>query len=168
MCLSHRDDPMSVVPPSAAGMSYPVSHGVHERNMWQPPDGYTNVEGSILPHGYSVVLGAPAAMRYTASASPDRHMEAALLLGGDAGGARLDDAGDVLAARLVHLMKLAGTPSGLGELGFTLDDLDTLVQGDQSHYSCTISGFFLGYLIFPLFCQVPYAKREWFTLPPRR
>merc|ERR1711871_837004 len=98
--------------------------------LWKPPDGYTNATGgAILPHGYSVVLGAPAAMRYTASASPDRHLEAAALLGGDVAGARPEDAGDVLAARLVHLMKLAGTPSGLGELGFCLDDLETLVQG---------------------------------------
>lgn len=61
--------------------------------------------------------------------TPARHREAAALLGGDVAGAQPEDAGDVLAARLVHLMKLAGTPSGLGELGFCLDDLETLVQG---------------------------------------
>jgi len=111
------------------GMSYPVSHGVHQRNAWKPPDGYGNVQGAILPHGFAVILGAPAAMRYTASASPERHLEAAFLLGADVQGAQPEDAGEVLAGRVVELMKVAGTPSGLAELGFGMEDLETLVQG---------------------------------------
>ena len=54
------------------GMSYPVSGMV--KGYFAP--GYPS-EHAMVPHGYSVVLNAPSVFRFTASASPQRHLEAA-------------------------------------------------------------------------------------------
>jgi alcohol dehydrogenase class IV len=48
----------------------------------------------MVPHGISVVTSAPAAFRATASASPNRHLRAAELLGEDIRGARAERAED--------------------------------------------------------------------------
>ena len=106
------------------GMSYSVSGLVREFQ----PAGYP--EGApIVPHGMSVIVNAPALFRFTASSAPARHLEGAELLGGDVRGAAHDDAGDVLAARLVELMKTTDMPNGLSDLGYTDDDVDALTAG---------------------------------------
>src|SRR6478752_8146217 len=58
------------------GMSYPVSGNV---KSYRTP-GYTT-DHPLVPHGFSVILNAPAVFRYTASASPARHLQAAEALG---------------------------------------------------------------------------------------
>ena len=106
------------------GMSYPVSGMVRDYQ----PEGYA-VGHPIIPHGISVVLCAPAVFRFIASACPERHLEAARLMGVDVAGAALDDAGDILADALVSLMQKTGVPNGLGAVGYTEADVDRLVEG---------------------------------------
>ena len=106
------------------GMSYSVSGLVRDFQ----PAGYP--EGApIVPHGMSVIVNAPALFRFTAAAAPARHLEGAELLGGDVRGAVSGDAGEVIAARLVELMKLTDMPNGLSGLGYTDDDVDALTAG---------------------------------------
>jgi len=105
-------------------MSYAVSGLVRE---YRAPD-YPAGE-ALVPHGMSVVLNAPAVFRYTAPSCPERHLEAARLLGADVRDAGLDDAGEVLAARISELMRATGIPNGIGAVGYTSDDLDALADG---------------------------------------
>src|SRR6478609_11850615 len=78
------------------GMSYPVSG--HVKTYCTP--GYA-VDHSLVPHGVSVILNAPAVFRFTAAANPARHLQAAEALGADVSGAKEDDAGRILADRIV-------------------------------------------------------------------
>ena len=105
-------------------MSYPVS--ALARNYVAPgyPDDHT-----LVPHGMSVILTAPAIFRWTAEANPARHLEAARLLGADVRGAAPEDAGNLLADTLVDLMQQVAMPNGLNAVGITSDDLDDLVKG---------------------------------------
>jgi hydroxyacid-oxoacid transhydrogenase len=92
------------------------------------PDGYA-LDHPIIPHGMSVILCAPAVFRFTASANPERHLEAARLMGVDTAGAAAKDAGDLLAGAVVALMQKAGIPNGLGAVGYKAADVDKLVEG---------------------------------------
>jgi hydroxyacid-oxoacid transhydrogenase len=105
-------------------MSYPVS--ALARDYVAP--GYPN-DHTLVPHGMSVILTAPAIFRWTAEANPERHLEAARLLGADTSGAGPEDAGEVLAGALISLMKQVNMPNGLNAVGITTDDLDDLVRG---------------------------------------
>ncbi|MBL7165115.1 MAG: iron-containing alcohol dehydrogenase [Dehalococcoidales bacterium] len=105
-------------------MSYPVSGMV--RNYI--PEGYSP-DHAIIPHGLAVILTAPALVRFTAPVNPRRHLEAARLAGVETAGARLEDAGDILADKIVSLMKETGMPNGLAAVGFTAEDVDKLVEG---------------------------------------
>jgi hydroxyacid-oxoacid transhydrogenase len=105
-------------------MSYPVSALARH----YAPAGYPD-DHSIVPHGISVILTAPAVFRWTASANPTRHLEAARLLGADVRGAAPEDAGLILADRLVQLMRDVDMPNGLHAVGIVESDLDDLVAG---------------------------------------
>ena len=106
------------------GMSYPVSGMVRS----YIPEGYPT-DHPIIPHGMACILNAPAVFRFTASANPERHLEAARLMGTDTKDAAAEDAGDILAAAIVSLMKKTGMPNGLASVGFTAEDADKLVEG---------------------------------------
>jgi hydroxyacid-oxoacid transhydrogenase len=106
------------------GMSYPVSGMVHG---YRPP-GY-RVERPLVPHGISVILNAPAVFRFTAPACPERHLEAAECLGVDVSHVRPEDAGNILADRLIDFMKRLGVPNGLGALGYAREHIPALVRG---------------------------------------
>jgi len=106
------------------GMSYPVSGMVH---TYRPPD-YV-VEEPLVPHGISVVLNAPAAFRFTGPTNPQRHLKVAGFLGADISKAKPEDAGNILADRLVELMQRLKVPNGLSAVGYTKDDIPALVEG---------------------------------------
>jgi hydroxyacid-oxoacid transhydrogenase len=105
-------------------MSYSVAGLCHSYTA----SGYEDVP-PMVPHGVSVVLNAPAAFRFTASACPERHLEAARALGADVKGASPADGGEILSSHLAALMKATGMPNGLSALGYGEKDLDALAKG---------------------------------------
>jgi alcohol dehydrogenase class IV len=106
------------------GMSYAVSGLVKE---FRAP-GYPQ-DAPLIPHGMSVVLNAPSVYRYTAAACPERHLHGARCLGADAAGASNQDAGEVLASRIVAMMQAVRFPSGLAAVGYGMDDVPALADG---------------------------------------
>jgi hydroxyacid-oxoacid transhydrogenase len=74
-----------------------------------------------------VILNSPAVFRFTAQADPDRHLEAARLMGADVAGARTQDAGEILAGAIIAIMRQTGMPNGLKAVGYTPEDADALV-----------------------------------------
>ncbi|MCY1043287.1 iron-containing alcohol dehydrogenase [Corallococcus sp. bb12-1] len=106
------------------GMAYAVAGRVRDFR----PSGYPDDE-PLVPHGMAVIVNAPAVFRYTASASPERHLEAAGHLGADVRDATTADAGEVLAGRLVHVMRAVGMPNGLTGVGYTGADVEALTEG---------------------------------------
>ena len=114
------------------GMSYPVSGMVRDYH----PEGYPE-DHPMVPHGMAVVLNAPAAFRFTAPGCPERHLQAAEAIGADVSGAGLEDAGEILAARIVEIMKRVHIPNGLGGVGYTPDDIPKLVEGTLPQHRVT-------------------------------
>jgi hydroxyacid-oxoacid transhydrogenase len=106
------------------GMSYPVSGMVRD----YIPEGYPP-DHPIIPHGMAVILTAPALFRFTAPVNPERHLEAAHLMGADTANSKIEDAGDIVADTIITLMKETGIPNGLAAVGFTATDVDKLVEG---------------------------------------
>ena len=116
----------------AHGMSYPVSGMVREYTL----PGY-NVDHPLVPHGTAVVLNAPAVFRFTSGACPQRHLEAAEALGADVGHAKPDDAGQILADRVIHFMQRLDAPNGLSAVGYSRQDIPALVQGTLPQHRVT-------------------------------
>ncbi len=114
------------------GMSYPVSGGVREYHA----PGYP-ADHPLVPHGFSVILHAPAVFRFTAAACPDRHLQAAEALGGDVSGRGPEDAGPMLAGRITQLMQRLRTPNGLRALGYSPEDIPSLVAGTLPQHRVT-------------------------------
>ena len=114
------------------GMSYPVSGMVKS----YIPEGYPSGK-PIVPHGMSVVLNAPAALRFTGPANPERHLQAAGYLGADIKGVPAEKAGEVLADYLVELMRATDMPNGLSAVGYTEADVDKLVEGTLPQHRVT-------------------------------
>ena len=106
------------------GMSYPVAGMVTDNLV----EGYPT-DKPIVPHGMSVILNAPAVFRYTAPSNPERHLEAAQLMGADIKHANLEDAGDILAETIINLIKQIDIPNGLSAVGFKNEDAKALAMG---------------------------------------
>ncbi len=104
-------------------LSYGVTHLMHDVTT----EGY-EIESPFIPHGISVIVSAPAIFRYTAEAAPQRHFDAAEFLQCDTRGAGADDSGEMLAARIIGLMRKTGAPNGLGGVGFGRDDVPALAR----------------------------------------
>jgi len=114
------------------GMSYPVSGHVKD---YRAP-GYAT-DHALIPHGVSVILNAPAVFRFTASANPARHLQAAEALGADIAGVREADAGTVLADRITWFMERLRVPNGLKAVGYTSSDIPALVEGTLPQHRVT-------------------------------
>ena len=114
------------------GMSYPVAGMVKT----YAPEGY-GVDHPIVPHGMSVILNTPAVVRFTAPSDPKRHLLAAQALGADITDAPLEAAGEILAERVIHFMKLTDMPDGLSAVGYDQTDIPALVQGTLPQHRVT-------------------------------
>ncbi len=106
------------------GMSYSVAGLVRDFH----PDGYP-ANGAIVPHGMSVIVNAPSVFRFTASACPERHLEAAAWLGAETRGATQAEAAGVLSERLIELMRATDMPNGISGVGYGVPDIPALAEG---------------------------------------
>jgi hydroxyacid-oxoacid transhydrogenase len=106
------------------GMAYAVAGLVRDFR----PSGYPADE-PLVPHGMSVIVNAPAVFRFTAQVNPERHLEAARLLGAETREADPGDAGEVLATELIRIMRAVGMPNGLSGVGYTEEDVAALTEG---------------------------------------
>jgi alcohol dehydrogenase class IV len=111
------------------GLSYAVSGLTKHWHVPGYPEGRT-----LVPHGMAVVLNNPSVWRFTARACPERHLQGARCLGADVRGATGTDAGEVLAGRVIDLMRATGMPNGISALGFDASHLDALASGAEPQY----------------------------------
>jgi alcohol dehydrogenase class IV len=111
------------------GLSYAVSGLTRNWHVPGYPEGRT-----LVPHGMAVVLNNPSVWRHTAPAHPQRHLRCAGHLGADLRGATPDDAGEVLAGRVIELMRATGMPNGLAALGFDDGQIAALATGAEPQY----------------------------------
>ncbi|MEO6566431.1 MAG: hydroxyacid-oxoacid transhydrogenase [Casimicrobiaceae bacterium] len=111
------------------GLSYSVSGLARDWHV----DGYPP-EKSLVPHGMAVVLNNPSVWRFTAPSNPARHLHCARCLGADARDATPADAGEVLASRVIELMRATNMPNGLQALGFGDAQIEALADGAEPQY----------------------------------
>lgn len=104
-------------------MAYPVAGGVKQYRAPGYPD------HALVPHGFSVILNAPAVFAFTGRTSPARHLEAAQALGADVSRCGKEDAGRVLADRITWFIQRLNVPNGLRAVGFSSSDIPALVEG---------------------------------------
>ena len=114
------------------GMSYPVA-GMVEGYV---PKGYA-IDYPLVPHGFAVIVNSPAVFRFTAPTCPQRHLRAAEVLGADCTGAKDEDAGAILADRIVSLMRQLNAPNGLSALGYGSQHIPALVEGTLPQHRVT-------------------------------
>ena len=102
-------------------MSYGITHLMHDIVT----DGYP-VASPFVPHGFSVVVNAPAIFHYLAEGAPERHLEAAAFLGADLTDAIPADSGEIVSKRIIEMMRQTHAPNGLSGVGFNGKDVPAL------------------------------------------
>ena len=58
-------------------------------------------------------------------------------MGEDISGAAPEQAGDLLAGAVINLMRKCGIPNGLKAVGYTFQDVETLVEGTLPQHRVT-------------------------------
>ncbi|MFK7889199.1 MAG: hydroxyacid-oxoacid transhydrogenase [Granulosicoccus sp.] len=115
---------------SGTHLPHALSYGITHLMQDITTKGYP-VQSPFIPHGISVIVNAPSIFRYTAEATPERHMTGADCLRADCKGADPEDAGEVLSNRLIELMKATGMPNGLQSIGFSETHVDALAESSS-------------------------------------
>ena len=108
------------------GMSYAVSGLVKDYHL----EGWAQ-KHPLVPHGISVIMNSPAVFKNFAKYCPERHLEVVKAIFGEGVESEnysLENAGDVLAEKIIDMIKETGLPNGLGGLGYNEDDLDALTE----------------------------------------
>src|SRR5216684_2920518 len=114
------------------GLSYSVSGLTRDFHL----EGYP-ARKSLVPHGMAVVLNNPSVWRYTAACCPQRHVHGAACLDAEVRDIKPGDAseaGEALAGRVIEMMRAAGIPNGLSDLGFGESDIDALALGAEPQW----------------------------------
>ncbi|AIZ46271.1 alcohol dehydrogenase [Deinococcus radiopugnans] len=101
--------------------AYPIAGLKHE---YRHP-GYPGTK-NFVPHGFSVIVTAPAAFRFTFDSTPARHLAAATMLTGQS---YAEDDRDALPEALLSLMRDVNAPLGVREFGYDDSDIPALVDG---------------------------------------
>jgi hydroxyacid-oxoacid transhydrogenase len=118
-------------------MSYPVASQV---KTYMPSNGYS-LDHPMVPHGLSVIVNAPAVFRFTGIADPGRHKKCAATLAVSRGAAVREvsdkDAGLWLADEIMELATILDVPMGLRNLGYSEEDVPSLVQGTLPQHRVT-------------------------------
>lgn len=115
-------------------LPHAFSYGVSHLNSSYRADQYAmgnelrGPRGAFVPHGIAVIVNAPSVFRYIADAAPERHIEAARCLGGETRDATPADAGEIVASRIIELMRAVDMPNGLSGLGFSRSDAPALAK----------------------------------------
>ena len=104
-------------------MSYAVAGLIKDYHPEGWPDDHV-----MAPHGISVIVNAPSVFRMTGPACPERHLQAARAMGADMTNATDMNAGDILADRVIEMMRQSNIPNGLNALGYDDNDVDALVE----------------------------------------
>jgi hydroxyacid-oxoacid transhydrogenase len=145
------------------GMSYPISSQITGYRGYNMENIGVAVEHDMVPHGHSVILAAPAVVRFTAVANPERHADCARILAqartnGSFGNSNAssvgespqafarrnnttsnnqEDAGTWLADEILELCHHLQVPMGLQTLGYTRDHIPALVEGTLPQHRVT-------------------------------
>ncbi len=110
---------------SGTHLPHAMSYGITHLMQNITTDGYP-VESPFIPHGVSVMVSAPAIFRFLAESAPDRHLAAASFLGAETGGAIPEEAGEIVANRLIQILRDTHGPNGLTDLGFGAENAKAL------------------------------------------
>lgn len=78
---------------------------------------------ALVPHGYAVIVNSPSVFRTMGPACPERHLRAAQALGAKTEGVN-KAAGDILADRVIEMMRATGIPNGISGVGYGEADID--------------------------------------------
>ncbi len=100
--------------------AYPIAGLVREYHA----PGYPGSE-PLVPHGLAVVATAAAAFRFTFPTGPDRHVEAARMLGHEHRGEPVE----ALPSAIEALCRDVGAPLGLAIYGYGEADVDAIAEG---------------------------------------
>ncbi|MBT5872789.1 MAG: iron-containing alcohol dehydrogenase [Candidatus Latescibacteria bacterium] len=106
-------------------MGYPVAGMI--RDYVAP--GYPNRTKSQVPHGMSCIVNAPASFRFTFPAWPERHEDAARMMGVDTSGMTTEQLANAIPDTLIQLMKDLDMPNGLKDLNYQEAHIPSLVDG---------------------------------------
>jgi alcohol dehydrogenase class IV len=105
-------------------VAYPIAGLVRD----YVPAGY-RTRHPLVPHGVSVIVGAPAAFRFTYATAPERHVRAAELMGAPVAGLAEAERREALPRALLGLMRDVGIPNGLAGVGYGPADVPALIEG---------------------------------------